>query len=160
MATAPRTTDASVLDSRAIIANTHGLAPEIDRRADEIAALRRLPADLVAQLKSAGVFRMSMPRAWGGPEMTPREQYDVYEILGAADASVAWCVKIGSDSGYYAAPLDDSVARTVYKDLDDVTAGQVPPNGKRSAWPAVTASPAAGRSAAARLTLTSSSAGA
>jgi alkylation response protein AidB-like acyl-CoA dehydrogenase len=122
--------DTSLLDSRAIIANTRRLAPEIERRADEIASLRRLPADLVAQLKSAGVFRMSMPRAWGGPEMTPREQYDVYDILGAADASVAWCVKIGSDSGYYAALLDESVARTVYKDLDDVTAGQVPPNGK------------------------------
>jgi len=92
--------DTSILDSEVIIANTRRLAPEIERRADEIASLRRLPADLVAQLKAAGVFRMSMPRAWGGPEMTPREQYDVYEILGAADASVAWCVKIGSDSGY------------------------------------------------------------
>lgn len=120
----------TVLDSIAIIANARRLAPGIEQRADEIAALRRLPADLVAQLKSAGIFRMSMPRAWGGPEMTPREQCDVYEILGAADASVAWCAKIGSDSGYYAALLDDSVARTIYKELDDVTAGQVPPNGK------------------------------
>jgi alkylation response protein AidB-like acyl-CoA dehydrogenase len=73
---------------------------------------------------------MSMPKAWGGPEMTPREQYEVYELLGAADASVAWCVKIGSDSGYYAALLDESTARTVFRDLDCVTAGQVPPNGR------------------------------
>ena len=123
------TSTTTILDSGAIIANTRRLVPEIERRADEIASLRRLPGDLVAQLKAAGAFRMSMPKAWGGPEMTPREQYDVYEILGAADASVAWCVKIGSDSGYYAALLDDAAARTIYKDLDDVTAGQVPPNG-------------------------------
>src|SRR4030095_12333622 len=119
----------------------------------------------VAQLKAAGVFRMSMPRAWGGPEMTPREQYDVYEILGASDASVAWCVKIGSDSGYYAALLDDSVARTVYKELDDVTAGGgAPPHKTPRAGAGASASrmgpvsPAAGPSAAVRLTPTSSSA--
>ena len=68
-----RASGASALNSRDIITNTRRLAPEIQRRADEIAALRRLPADLVAQLKAAGVFRMSMPKAWGGPEMTPRE---------------------------------------------------------------------------------------
>jgi alkylation response protein AidB-like acyl-CoA dehydrogenase len=62
--------------------------------------------------------------------MTPREQCEVYEILGAADASVAWCVKIGSDSGFYAVMLEPNAARTVFRDLDSVTAGQVPPNGK------------------------------
>src|SRR4030095_9492921 len=125
----------------------------------------------VAQLKAAGVFRMSMPRAWGGPEMTPREQYDVYEILGASDASVAWCVKIGSDSGYYAALLDDSVARAVYKELHDVKAagggarstrssttsrrGRSRPTAKPSESRMGTVSPAAGPSAAVRLTPTS-----
>jgi len=125
----------AILGPHEIIDNTRQLAPEIERRGDEIASLRRLPADLVAQLKAAGVFRMSMPRAWGGPEMTPRDQCEVYELLGAADASVAWCVKIGSDSGYYAALLEDSVARTVFTDLDSVTAGQVPPNGKAERVP-------------------------
>ena len=120
----------SILDSRAILAGARQLAPDIERRADEIAAMRRLPADLVAQLKAAGIFRMSMPAAWGGPEMPPREQCEVYEALGAADASVAWCAKIGSDSGYYAALLEEAAARALFTDLDDVTAGQVPPNGR------------------------------
>jgi alkylation response protein AidB-like acyl-CoA dehydrogenase len=112
-----------------IITAVRALAPEIQSRGDEIAALRRLPVDLVTTLKATGVFRMAMPKAWGGPEMTPREQCEVYEVLGAADASVAWCAKIGSDSGYFAAQLDEQAARTLYPDLDCVTAGQVPPNG-------------------------------
>jgi alkylation response protein AidB-like acyl-CoA dehydrogenase len=112
-----------------IISAVRSLAPEIQSRGDEIAALRRLPIDLVTKLKAAGVFRMAMPKAWGGPEMTPREQCEVYEALGAADASVAWCAKIGSDSGYFAAQLEEGVARTLFPDLDYVTAGQVPPNG-------------------------------
>jgi alkylation response protein AidB-like acyl-CoA dehydrogenase len=117
------------LSSADIIGAVRALAPEIESRGDEIAALRRLPADLVTKLKAAGAFRMAMPRVWGGPEMTPREQCELYEILGAADASVAWCVKIGSDSGYFAAQLEEDVARTLFADLDSVTAGQVPPNG-------------------------------
>ena len=120
------TRDLSTAD---IIAAVRALAPEIEARGDEIASLRRLPADLVTKLKTAGAFRMAMPKAWGGPEMTPREQCQVYEVLGAADASVAWCVKIGSDSGYFAAQLEERAARTLYPDLDCVTAGQVPPNG-------------------------------
>jgi indole-3-acetate monooxygenase len=119
----------AALSAADIISATRALQPEILTRGDEIASLRRLPPDLVTKLKTAGVFRMSMPRAWGGPEMTPREQCEVYELLGAADASVAWCVKIGSDSGYFAAQLDERAARTLYPDLDYVTAGQVPPNG-------------------------------
>ena len=112
-----------------IISAVRALTSEIVARGDEIASLRRLPADLVTKLKAAGAFRMAMPAAWGGPEMTPREQCEVYEALGGADASVAWCVKIGSDSGYFGAQLDDDAAHTLYRDLDYVTAGQVPPNG-------------------------------
>jgi alkylation response protein AidB-like acyl-CoA dehydrogenase len=117
------------LSATNIISAVRALQPEILARGDEIASLRRLPVDLVAKLKAAGAFRIAMPKAWGGPEMTPRQQCEVYEALSAADASVAWCVKIGSDSGFFAAQLDAGAARTLYPDLDYVTAGQVPPNG-------------------------------
>jgi alkylation response protein AidB-like acyl-CoA dehydrogenase len=127
--TRERSGGTSMRSAAEIISATRALQPEILARGDEIASLRRLPADVVTKLKAAGVFRMAMPKAWGGPEMTPREQCEVYEVLGAADASVAWCAKIGSDSGYFAAQLDEGVARTLFPDLDYVTAGQVPPNG-------------------------------
>jgi alkylation response protein AidB-like acyl-CoA dehydrogenase len=124
-----RTESNTYLSAADIITSVRALAPEIQSRGDEIAALRRLPPDLVRRLKAVGAFRMAMPKAWGGPEMSPREQCEVYEVLGAADASVAWCVKIGSDSGYFAAQLPDDAARVLYPDLDFVSAGQVPPNG-------------------------------
>src|SRR5262245_27341430 len=126
---AGRSEVSTTLSAADIISAVRALQPEILTRADEIASLRRLPTDLVTKLKAAGAFRMAMPNTWGGPEMTPQQQCEVYEVLGAADASVAWCVKIGSDSGYFAAQLDEGAARTLYPDLDCVTAGQVPPNG-------------------------------
>ena len=119
-----------MLDSAEIVENTRKLAPKVAARADEIARLRRLPADLVAELKAAGVFRMPMPAAWGGPEMTPRAQNEVIEILSAADASVGWCAMIGSDAGFYAAFLEEGAARALYPDLDMVTAGMIQPAGR------------------------------
>lgn len=106
------------------------LAPDVALRADEAVALRRLPLDLVAQLKRAGAFRMPMPRAWGGPEMTPRAQTEAVEILSAADPGVGWCVMIGSDSGFYSAFLEEGAARALYPDLDHITAGLVQPAGR------------------------------
>ena len=118
------------LGSAEILENTRKLAPKVAARADEIAKLRRLPLDLVAELKAAGVFRMPMPAAWGGPEMSPRAQNEVVEILSAADASVGWCVMIGSDAGFYAAFLEQGAARALYPDLDMVTAGLLQPAGR------------------------------
>jgi alkylation response protein AidB-like acyl-CoA dehydrogenase len=43
------------------------LAPKIRATADEIEQGRRLPPHLVGEMQRAGVFRMAMPWAWGGP---------------------------------------------------------------------------------------------
>jgi alkylation response protein AidB-like acyl-CoA dehydrogenase len=118
------------LSSAEIIERARKLAPQVTARADEIASGRRLPNDLVTELKAAGVFRMPMPAAWGGPEMSPRAQNEVVEILSAADASVGWCTMIGSDAGFYASFLEEDAARRLYPDLDMVTAGWLQPAGR------------------------------
>jgi alkylation response protein AidB-like acyl-CoA dehydrogenase len=118
------------LSSEAILSNARKLAPQVAARAEEIAKLRRLPADLVDELKHAGVFRMPMPAAWGGPEMSPRAQNEVVEVLSAADPSVGWCVMIGSDAGFYASFLEEAAARAIYPELDLVTAGLLNPAGR------------------------------
>jgi alkylation response protein AidB-like acyl-CoA dehydrogenase len=118
------------VQSQDILEATRKLAPEIAARADEIAAARRLPADLVGKLKSAGAFRMPMPRAWGGPEMTPREQTELVEALSVADPSAGWCVMIGSDGGFFSAFLEERAGRALYADLDAVTAGMLQPAGR------------------------------
>lgn len=125
------------LSAEQIRAGAVELLPTIDARSDEIEAARRLPLDLVAALKRAGVFRMPMPRAWGGPEMTPRQQVDVIELLAAADPSVGWCVMIGCDPGYFTAFLDDAVGRALCPDLDAVSAGWASPAG-RAVWDGAT----------------------
>ncbi|MCB1684114.1 MAG: acyl-CoA dehydrogenase family protein [Pseudomonadales bacterium] len=91
---------------------------------------RRLPGDIVERLRSAGVFRMNMPRIWGGPEMTSPEQVEIVEMLSAADASVGWCAFIWCDSGIYSGYLEDAVARALYPRLDMAQSGWVYPAGR------------------------------
>jgi len=57
------------------------LGPQILACRDEMEAERRIPLSLVAAMKEAGLFRLSMPRAMGGPELSPMTQVRVVEAL-------------------------------------------------------------------------------
>jgi alkylation response protein AidB-like acyl-CoA dehydrogenase len=76
------------------------------------------------------MFRLMMPKEWGGPEMRPAEQVEVIEELAKANASAAWCVMIGCDSGFFAGFLEDEAAREIYPRLDMATAGSATPSGR------------------------------
>lgn len=117
------------MDSAAIKDNVTALAAEIRERdlAPEFDTLRKLPADVVEKLRAAGVFRMNMPKIWGGPEMTAMDQVEVIETLCRADGSVGWCSFIWTDSGIYSGYIEDDVARELYPELDMAQSGWVYP---------------------------------
>jgi indole-3-acetate monooxygenase len=106
------------------------LGPKIRAAADEIEQGRRLPMHLVREMQRAGLFRMAMPRAWGGPELDPLTQVRVIEALSSIDASAGWCTMIGIDGGYITTFIEQTVAREMYADLDSVTAITFAPPGK------------------------------
>src|SRR3984893_2939356 len=108
----------------------HELAPKIRAAAGEIEQGRRLPPPLVEEMQRAGVFRMAMPRTWGGPELDFLSQMRVIEALSMADASAGWCAMIGIDGGYMTAYIDQAVAREMYPDIDSVTAFTIAPPGR------------------------------
>ena len=120
----------SSLGAYDILQNARAMEDELRTRADEIDQLRRLPDDLVDTLKRSGCFRMTMPKDWGGPEMSSIEQHEVIFELSRANASVGWCVMIGADAGIFAGYLDDDVARGLYPRLDMIQAGWQYPIGR------------------------------
>jgi indole-3-acetate monooxygenase len=104
-----------------ILEAARALAPQIHAAADEIDRERRLTPEIVGALKRAGVFGMTMPREWRGPELDPMMQMRVIEALSEADGSVGWCVMINSDGGYFTAFLESEVGRAMYRDLEAPT---------------------------------------
>jgi alkylation response protein AidB-like acyl-CoA dehydrogenase len=113
-----------------IRANARALSGFLREKSDAIEEARRLPGEVAARLRQAGMFRLMMPQEWGGPEMRPAEQVEVIEELAKANASAAWCVMIGCDSGFFAGFLEDGAAREIYPRLDMITAGSAIPSGR------------------------------
>ncbi len=110
-----------------IYANARALSGFLRDKSDEIEAARTLPPEVAARMREAGLFRVAMPKIWGGPEMSIVEINEVIEEVSRANASAGWCITIGCDSGCFSAYLDDAVARKLYPRRDMVTAGSITP---------------------------------
>ena len=114
----------------AILAAVRELIPDIVARGDEIERGRRLPLDLVDRLRSAGCFRMLVPRRLGGAEASLSEHLQLLRELAVADGSVGWTVMIGSSAPMIVGKLPPASFDMVYADGPDVVvAGTFNPTG-------------------------------
>ncbi len=99
-----RPLDSGPYSGQALLEAARSLGPQIASAADEIELQRHVPAALVAVLRSAGLYRMLVPRSAGGAELTLREFAEVIEEVAKWDASTAWCMSQNSGicgvSGY------------------------------------------------------------
>ncbi len=118
-----------------ILARAKSAAPLLRARAADIEQARCLPPDVVERLRGTGVFRMAVPRSWGGPELDSIQQTEVIEALAVGDTSAAWCAMIGMDTPLYAGFLDESVAREMFTSPDMITAGLILPIGRAERVP-------------------------
>ncbi|HLI22680.1 MAG TPA: acyl-CoA dehydrogenase family protein [Stellaceae bacterium] len=96
------------------IARAHALAPLIEAASPRIEAGRRFPDDVLSALHDAGMFRLLLPKSFGGAELDLPRFVRICEILGAADASVAWCVSQGGGCATAAAYVAPEVARDIF----------------------------------------------
>src|SRR5712671_7774007 len=74
----------------AMIARAYALIPQLRDRASRTEELRRLPPETERDLHDAGLFRILQPKRVGGFEFDYVALVDCAEVLGLADASVAW----------------------------------------------------------------------
>lgn len=126
----PRSDAASGAEAASTLDAVRALVPAIAARRDEIERGRRLPPDLVAQLRSAGCFRMLVPRHLGGAELALADHMAVVRELARADGSVGWTVMIGSSAPVILGKLPAPVLADVYAGGPDVVvAGAFNPTG-------------------------------
>ncbi|MFI9778615.1 acyl-CoA dehydrogenase family protein [Streptomyces sp. NPDC051956] len=126
----PEAAQDDAVTAEQILARAREVAPLLRERSEEIENNRRLPKDVVELLRGTGVFRMAVPRSWGGPELDAMQQTEVIEALAKGDASAAWCAMIGMDTPIYAGFMDEDVARRLFTDPDTITAGAIMPMGR------------------------------
>jgi 3-hydroxy-9,10-secoandrosta-1,3,5(10)-triene-9,17-dione monooxygenase len=74
----------------AMIARAQALVPQLRERAPRTEDLRHLPPETERDLHEAGLFRIVQPKRVGGSEFDYVALVDVADVIGRADASVAW----------------------------------------------------------------------
>ncbi len=98
---------------------------------DRIEAGRRLPDDVLGPLKASRLFRLCVPRRYGGLEASPVDMVEAIEEIARADGSAGWCVAIGATSGLLAGYLPEADAEAIYGgDHEGVTGGVFAPRGQ------------------------------
>jgi len=113
-----------------MVAVARALGPAIAARVDEIEAARRLPADLAQQMAAAGLFRIGVPNSLGGLELPPADIIRTIEAVAEADASVGWCLMIGSTTAVSSAYLPHALAAEIVGAPLAITGGVFAPMGK------------------------------
>jgi alkylation response protein AidB-like acyl-CoA dehydrogenase len=98
------------------LARARALGPAIAAAADTIEAERRIPAPLAAALHDAGMFRMLLPRAYGGEECAPTAYLRAVEEVARHDASVAWNIFVANSTVLIAAFLPPASAHAIFDD--------------------------------------------
>jgi 3-hydroxy-9,10-secoandrosta-1,3,5(10)-triene-9,17-dione monooxygenase len=73
-----------------MIARAQALVPQLRDRASRTEELRHLPPESERDLHEAGLFRILQPKRVGGSEFDYVALVDVADVIGRADASVAW----------------------------------------------------------------------
>jgi 3-hydroxy-9,10-secoandrosta-1,3,5(10)-triene-9,17-dione monooxygenase len=87
-ATSPSTPDDDAY--AAMIARAETLVPQLRERASRTEELRHLPPETERELHEAGLFRILQPKRVGGSEFDYVALVDFADVIGRADASVAW----------------------------------------------------------------------
>jgi alkylation response protein AidB-like acyl-CoA dehydrogenase len=70
------------------------LVPVLKERAAQAEQLRRIPAETVAEIVSAGLLRVGNPDRFGGVGLEPDASFEVAAELGRGCGSTAWCYSI------------------------------------------------------------------
>jgi alkylation response protein AidB-like acyl-CoA dehydrogenase len=96
------------------VERARNLAPAIEAAIPRVDAECRLPAELHAALRDAGMYRLLVPRSCGGAELDLMSYAATLEALATIDASTAWVIGQLNGCGMSAAYLELDVAREIF----------------------------------------------
>lgn len=96
---------------------------------------RKIAPQIIDKLKEFGLFRMGLPKDLGGWEANPVETLKAYEILSAAETSVAWVTWNNHLACTFGRFLNEASMNQIYKNPKDVYANSTRPEGTAKVVP-------------------------
>ena len=128
----PARDDAARIPSHAeLIERARALVPRLIERAPQAERDRRVADEIIAAMKSTGLFRALQPKRWGGYETDLGTYYDIELVLAEGDMSAAWIYGVVGVTPWVMALFDDRAARDVWeKDSSSLIGLSLAPVGK------------------------------
>jgi indole-3-acetate monooxygenase len=100
------------------------LKPLVLRLAAEAEQNYWLSSAVMDAMRAAGIFRMFVPREYGGLELELPRIVEVIRSLSRIDASVGWTAMIGAGSALFATMLPRGIFERIFRDrADTIIAG-------------------------------------
>jgi alkylation response protein AidB-like acyl-CoA dehydrogenase len=96
------------------LSRVRSIAPVIAGASDRIESGRRLTPDLVSTLHGVGMYRMLLPKAYGGGEVDPATFHLAISEIAQHDASTAWCLCQGNGCAMAAAYVAPEIADKIW----------------------------------------------
>ena len=96
------------------LARVQRIAATIEAEAEASERSLRLTPTLQAALHREGLFRLLLPRPFGGFETDPPTFFQVIEEVAKRDASTAWCLCQGNGCAMSAAYLEPEIAEQIW----------------------------------------------
>ncbi|MCW7539962.1 acyl-CoA dehydrogenase family protein [Aquabacterium sp. A7-Y] len=105
------------------------IAPVLREHAPRAEETRHLAPAVVQAMTRAGLFRLWLPRAFGGFELEPVGALRVVEAVAAIDSAAGWCAAVAASATPFLAMLPDAGVQTLFRDPPDpvFSGGLFPP---------------------------------
>jgi alkylation response protein AidB-like acyl-CoA dehydrogenase len=98
----------------ALVRKAASFAALLTERADEIDRMRRIPQDVIDELADAGLFKLTVPKRYGGHETDVRTVMDVAATLAESCASTAWVVTLVNAVGLAVGVMSENTQDEVF----------------------------------------------
>jgi len=105
------------------------LRPLIEHHRDEAERERRMPDAVVSAMKDEGLFRLWLPREFGGEELDMPSYLEAIQELARIDAAAGWTLANTGTGAIHAAFLPEEGAREVFGG-DELGSGAITPRGR------------------------------
>ncbi|MGI9294226.1 MAG: acyl-CoA dehydrogenase family protein [Pseudomonadales bacterium] len=122
------------IDPQELIKRAVAMQATLRERAKETRELRSLPVETIAEMKTAGFFKMIQPKRYGGYEMNPKHFYDVVFEVSRACPSSGWVLSVVGVHNWQLGLLDDKAQQDVWgQDTSVLISSSYAPKGKAEA---------------------------
>ena len=105
------------------------LAQFLENHRDTLDSQRCLPDEAVAEFVRQGLWKLWVPREFGGAEMAVPDALELFETAAELEPVLGWSVTIGTGGGLFAAWLPEAVAAEIYEPEQALIAGSGAPTG-------------------------------